>query len=338
MLALANHPQVDRRANRRGDHHAYQIVAIAHGFAVDGDDDVFFLDSSLLGRSAGGHAGDKNALGNAGDLEVGPRIARIGAVLNADGTARHLAVLDDLVVDLRRGVDGQGETDALVPPRGGGDGRVDANHFAANVQQRAAAIAGVDGRIGLKEVLILGAAAVGDVASRGADDAGGHGILKVERRPDGHRPVSHLHRIGIADLSRDNVGLPLDADHRQIGLVVHADDFGVIGGRIAGEFHFDGVGLIDHVVIRQDVTGAVHYNAGTQRLAALRARHFRPATEGVAEELEKLLESVAAVAVAVALVARGRDCPAPVPGLRGSLRQILYRNVHHRGLYLFRNL
>ena len=42
---------------------------------------------------------------------------------------------------------------ALVAAGVAGDGRVDADHLAAEVAQRAAAVAGIDGRIGLQEIL-----------------------------------------------------------------------------------------------------------------------------------------------------------------------------------------
>ena len=65
------------------------------------------------------------------------------------------AVLDELVGDDHHHVDRNREADAFVAAAGAGDGRVDADHFAAEVEQRAAAVAGVDGGIGLQEVLEL---------------------------------------------------------------------------------------------------------------------------------------------------------------------------------------
>ena len=50
-------------------------------------------------------------------------------------------------------VDGDGEADPLVAAGVAGDGRVDADDLAAEVDQRAAAVAGIDGGVGLQEVL-----------------------------------------------------------------------------------------------------------------------------------------------------------------------------------------
>src|ERR1039458_10761443 len=74
---------------------------------------------------------------------------------DADRTAGHLTVLDDVVVDPRGRIDGKRETDALIAAGTRRDGRIDADHFAAHVEQRAARIARVDGRVGLQKMLEL---------------------------------------------------------------------------------------------------------------------------------------------------------------------------------------
>jgi hypothetical protein len=58
----------------------------------------------------------------------------------ADEAARDLAVLDKPACDILGRVDGDGETDAL---RRQNDGGVDANDFAARVDQRPAGVAGI---------------------------------------------------------------------------------------------------------------------------------------------------------------------------------------------------
>ena len=84
------------------------------------------------------------------------------AELDADGAARHLvAGADEVVVDRDHGVRRHGEADALVAGRLRIDGRIDADHFAVHVQQRPAGVAGIDGRVGLDEVLELAAARPG---------------------------------------------------------------------------------------------------------------------------------------------------------------------------------
>src|ERR1035441_7402888 len=79
------------------------------------------------------------------------------------------------------------ESDALVAAGTRCDGRVDADHFAAHVEQRAARIARVDGRIGLQKMLELHAGI--HLPPLGADDAGSDACVETERGTDGHGPI-----------------------------------------------------------------------------------------------------------------------------------------------------
>ena len=67
----------------------------------------------------------------------------------ADLAAANGAVLPDLPVDVAYDVARRREADALVASRLREDQRVDANDFALGVEQRSAAVAGIDGRVGL---------------------------------------------------------------------------------------------------------------------------------------------------------------------------------------------
>src|SRR5262249_3434748 len=67
-----------------------------------------------------------------------PEVAALAHAQHVGGRADH-------------GVHGNGEADALGA---GADGHVDADHFAVNVQQRAARIAGVDAGVGLDQLLV----------------------------------------------------------------------------------------------------------------------------------------------------------------------------------------
>ncbi len=56
---------------------------------------------------------------------------------------------------LAAGVDRQREADALVSAGTRRDGRIDADYLAAHIEQGTAAIARIDGCVGLQEVLEL---------------------------------------------------------------------------------------------------------------------------------------------------------------------------------------
>ena len=105
---------------------------------------------------------------------IGPRQAQLGGhrraelrvQVHAQKGPRHLARLDQLPAHDHEHVDGDGEADALVAAGVAGDGRVDADDLAVEVDQRAAAVAGVDGGVGLQEVLEADAG-VAQIAGRG---------------------------------------------------------------------------------------------------------------------------------------------------------------------------
>ena len=122
-------------------------------FSIESDDDVASFQAALFRGPAWLNLLHEDARRAA----VAPHQFTIPILIraerNADRSARHFAGLDDLVIDLDRGVDGQRESDALIPAAAAGDHRVNADHFAVDVQQRTAAVAGVNGRIGLQEVL-----------------------------------------------------------------------------------------------------------------------------------------------------------------------------------------
>ena len=108
--------------------------------------------SGPLGRAAGNHllhqhAGidrqahlrgqiRSNRIGH--DAQRGPLDAPVAGQVGQHGLGR---------------VDGNGKADArTLVGAVGGDHRVDADHLAARVQQRAAGVAGIDGRVGLDGV------------------------------------------------------------------------------------------------------------------------------------------------------------------------------------------
>ncbi|MGY3407410.1 hypothetical protein ACVWZV_003523 [Bradyrhizobium sp. GM5.1] len=65
-----------------------------------------------------------------------------------------LAGGDDLLHHFARHVDGNGKADTDIAASGRDDGRIDADQFALQADQRAAGIAGIDSGVGLNEVFI----------------------------------------------------------------------------------------------------------------------------------------------------------------------------------------
>ena len=82
------------------------------------------------------------------------------------------------------------------------DGGVDADDLAAQVEQRPARVAGVDGGVGLEEVEVPARVEPG-TSSRVRPLAlrmpGAHGVREAERVADGDDPVAHLDRVRVAE-------------------------------------------------------------------------------------------------------------------------------------------
>ena len=90
-----------------------------------------------------------------------------------------------------------GEADALAPAAFREDCGVDPDQPTLHVHQRAARVAGVDGRVGLDEELIVRNADAR--AGERRDDAAGNGLADAERIADGQHQVAHLKKIGVGE-------------------------------------------------------------------------------------------------------------------------------------------
>lgn len=98
------------------------------------------------------------------------------------------AVVDNLAPDGLDHIDWNCKTDADVAPAGREDRGIDADEFAAQVDQWSAGITRIDRRIGLDEVFIaLDAQAA---APERADNTGGDRLAESERVADCHHEVT----------------------------------------------------------------------------------------------------------------------------------------------------
>src|SRR4051812_49368523 len=99
----------------------------------------------------------------------------------------HVAVSLELLVDGLDDIAGNGESDTLAAARLREDERVDADQAALHVNQRAAAVAGIDGGVGLD---IGERAVLADLARGGADHAHRDGVLQAERAAERENNVA----------------------------------------------------------------------------------------------------------------------------------------------------
>src|SRR5205823_4284793 len=118
--------------------------------------------------------------------------------VDAELPAPHLALVDELLGDRARHVRGDGEAYADVAARRRKYLRVDADEVARRVDERAAGVALVDGRVRLQEVFEA-AVTQARVPTLRADDAGGDGLPDAEGVADGEHDVADANLVGVAE-------------------------------------------------------------------------------------------------------------------------------------------
>src|SRR5215207_1336599 len=273
--------------------HAVEVVLVLHLLAVDGGDDVADDEVALgrLGEPAqprrGGRAvrvelQDEQPLVDrqAYAAQVGDG-ARVEAELRADDAP----LADELRQDAPGDVDGDGEADAHgAAAVGREDLRVDADHAPLRVEQRPAGVARVDRGVGLDGALDDAAVARLDGPLEAGDDAGRQRPVEPERVADGQDLLADREAVAVAhrhDLER--LAHAGDLDDGEVGVGVAADDARRVG-LVAAEADGDLVGVLDDVVVSQDVplvvddgAGAAAAPAGVEVAARLARRADRDA-------------------------------------------------------------
>ncbi len=169
-----------------------------------------------------------------------------------------------MLLDLASHVGGDGEADTDVAATPGEECGVDTDQLAAQIDQRPARIAGVDGGIGLDEVLEAGA--TDTAATEGTDNTAGHRLTQTERVPDGDHEVADAQGVGIRQRDRLQV-VRVDSDHGDVGGRVGTHHLGLVLAPVM-ERNQDGVGTRDHVAVGENGAGiGIHDDAGAQALA-----------------------------------------------------------------------
>ena len=151
-------------------------------------------------------------------------------VVHADAEVAvvHGAVLDDRLGRSARDLRGNGEAGAGKRAAAGDDEGVDADQFAVGVHERAAGVAGIDGRIGLDEVAGLARiVAVGIGAIERADDAARDGELEVaEGAAEGQHGFAGLQLAWSRPRRRWCRFVRVDLDDGEVVELVDADQLG----------------------------------------------------------------------------------------------------------------
>ena len=251
--------------------------------------------------------GDQRSLGLR-QLQAFRDFRRYRLDLDAEPAAPGLAMVADLLEHRagERGRDGKADADAAAGRRE--DRRVDADDLAGHVEQRAAGVAAVDRRVGLEEFVV---GSLIDVAGAGGQDAGGDGPAEAERIADRHHPVADPQGVGVAEAGGGQRLVGLDAQQRQIGQRIGADQFGLKDGVVV-ERHLDLVGVGHDMVVGDDQTAGIDDEAGAERRHRTRRRLLF--TELAEEFLEWRSGRKLRQILAAGTLPRS---PAPGPGLAG---------------------
>ena len=183
--------------------------------------------------------------------------------------ADDLAVLNEHIDDFNGVRHRDGESDALVFIHQ--LERVDAHDLSLHIQQRTAAVAGVDGGVGLKQAHRFRARAGAGGNGHFTFDAGDNALREragkadAVRRADGHDRVADRERVRIAQFDGRDV-FRVDFQNRQIGGVVAADKLGVVFGAVV-EDDVDGGVILNHMVVGDDVAVRGDDKSAADRIA-----------------------------------------------------------------------
>src|SRR5690606_18254486 len=113
----------------------------------------------------------------------------------AELPALYASLFTNRIGDVPYHVAGNRKADTLIASSARRDGRTNADDFAFQVHQRSAAIAGIDGRIGLNEVLVVRNT---NATTFGADNSRRDGIEQFERTADRQHPFADFDTFRIA--------------------------------------------------------------------------------------------------------------------------------------------
>ena len=135
----------------------------------------------------------------------------------------HVPFLAKLRVNGVHDVAGNGESQSLAAAGLGKDERVDAHHAALRIDQRTAAVAGIDGRVGLDvRQKIVGM----ELARGGTDDTHADRSFQAPRVSKGHHQLALTDRVGVAERKMRKTGA-IDFDDRHVHLAIQPDQLGL---------------------------------------------------------------------------------------------------------------
>ncbi len=247
-----------------------KLTAVLHGLAVEPEHDVAHLRPGLRGRPVGIDVAEHDA-GVAPQLKSLGQQRRDGLRPHADLSTPHAPELPDLLEHAPHDVARRGKPQPLVAARLRQDQRVDADNLSLQIDQRPAAVARIDRRIGLQvdhRIFAL------ELPRDGADHAERDRAGETQRAAKRHDDLPGLHRVGVRKGQRRQV-LLRHLDDRQIGFFVERHQLrahqsrpwphqrSARHSRIAHrQLHLDAVRALHDVRVGDDVAAGVDDDPG----------------------------------------------------------------------------
>ena len=161
--------------------------------------------------------------------------------------AHHVAVHENLFHHTAHQIDGNCKADTLRSAIGSIEhSRIDADQIAMRIDECAAGVAEIDGRIGLNKIFKRRQAQL--TAAGCADDTLSHGLAHAIGVADGEHDIADPQGIGSTQ-RHDGQVADLEIEDGQIRVRVLPDDRGV-GDTSIRKLHPDRIGAGDHMLIR----------------------------------------------------------------------------------------
>src|SRR5215467_6057196 len=244
FAALANDLNLYVLPDRRVGDDARQIAHFLDVLAVELDDHIARLDAAGLRRPLLVDASHERAVGRLDAEALGDLVGHL-LDAHAKPAAPGLAEILELIDHRKRSLRWHREADADGSAGGRDDCSVDADDLALEVEQWTARIAAIDGGVGL-DVVVVGTGV--DVAIARRDDAGRDSAAEAERVADRDHPFAEPQTVGIPELDRLELLVGLDAQEREVGLLILPDQLGLDPRAIIED---DGnlVGVGDDVIV-----------------------------------------------------------------------------------------
>ncbi len=275
--AIAHYGEGGLGTGKQRGHATREIARILHRFSVDRDHDIALLQACFRGGAASHNFGDDRPLHFLRTKACG-HLRRDRLDLHAKPAAADMAMglqLGHHIVN-RGSRNREPDADAAAGRRI--DHGIHADDLPAQVKCRPAGIAAIDGRVDLDEVRI---GPIANITTDRRNDAGRHRIGKTERIADGDNPIAHAQLAIVAKFDCGKRLVAFHLDQRHIGCGIGANQLRIELTAI-GQFHGDLRGMIDDMIVGDDVARLVDDEARADANGFLRCRVLAAI---VAEEL-----------------------------------------------------